>query len=100
MVANFDKGKIKLLDVEGNGQSVYFALEGDSILTGLNKTICSNMVIQMDSSTLKDITFLTDPDANFIPPHKINMPDRTLPGFIWRKNEEPFFEEFILKKKE
>ena len=100
MIAHFIKGNLEVLDVIGNGQSLYYALEGDSILVGLNKTICSNMIIRLDSSELQNITFLTDPNANFIPPHKINLPDRKLPGFIWRKREEPIFEEFLLKKKD
>ena len=98
MIAHFTNGDLNVLDVIGNGQSIYHALEGDSVLVGLNKTICSNMVIKLDSSVLQDITFLSDPDANFIPPQKIANPDKKLPGFIWRKEEEPAMEEFLLKR--
>ncbi len=98
MVAHFSMGDLDVLDVLGNGQSLYFALEGDTALQGLNTTFCSTMKILMDSSKVHDIKFLSDPDAHFIPPNKIEAPDRKLPGFIWRINEQPQFEEFLYRK--
>ncbi len=98
MVAHFNKGELKLLDVLGNGQSIYYAMENDSVLMGMNKTVCSNMKIHMDSSKVQNITFLKNPEAKFIPPKRILAPDRELPGFEWHGNLEPKFEEFIINK--
>ncbi len=95
MLAQFKQNKIQRVDVNGNGESIYFALEKDSLLIGLNKIICSNMVIRFKDNTLNTFSFLTKPDANFIPPHEIAEPDKELKGFRWRIKETPKKEEFI-----
>jgi len=89
MTAFFQKGDIRRVDVNGNGESIYFALEGDTLLTGMNKTVCSDMVLKFDTRKLKTISFITNPDASFVPPHELNEPDRRLKGFKWRIEEKP-----------
>lgn len=89
MVAHFVKSNIQKVDVFGNGESLYFALEGDTSLIGMNKVICSDMVIHFDSSKVNTISFLTSPEGLFIPPHEIQEPERRLKGFKWRITERP-----------
>lgn len=95
MIAHFTKGEIKKLDVEGNGQSIYFVLEDDTLFTGMNKTICTNMVFYFDSSEVKKINFLTDPEARFIPPNELSDPDKKLTGFDWLIEMRPELEELL-----
>ena len=91
---------IDYVDVTGNGESLYFALEqktleNDSLratatlLTGMNKIICSNMKINFMEGKLNNITFYVMPDAKFIPPLEIKEADRLLKGFRWRETERP-----------
>ncbi|WP_242927752.1 OstA-like protein [Pontibacter vulgaris] len=89
MVAFFQKGNIRRVNVNGNGESLYFALEGDSTLTGMNKAICSDMVLKFAENKLKSISFLVNPDASFIPPHELKEPDRKLEGFNWMADLRP-----------
>ena len=93
MVARFDSSKLRRIDVDGNGQSIYFALDGDTVLSGMNKVVCSNMVVKFADSLgknkLKTITFLKQPEAVFIPPHEIEEPERRMKGFRWRIAERP-----------
>ena len=89
MVAYFQKNTIQKVDVFGNGESLYFALEGDTAVMGMNKVICSDMVIHFDSSKVSTISFLTSPEGLFIPPHEIEEPARRLKGFKWRITERP-----------
>ena len=100
MVAIFRSKKIHHVDVNGNGQSIYYALEEkevkDSIatlkitfLTGMNKIDCSNMKINFIDGKINNITFLKNPDASFIPPTELQDKDRLLKGFIWREAEKP-----------
>jgi hypothetical protein len=90
MIAHFQDSKIRQVDVTGNGESLYFALEQDSILIGMNQVICSSMILRFTpESALKNITFIKNPEAKFIPPHEIT-PDLTkLSGFIWKEDERP-----------
>jgi lipopolysaccharide export system protein LptA len=94
MVAQFeknnDKSNIRRIDVNGNGQCIYFALDNDTLLLGINKVDCSNMIVMFaDSNKLSTITFIKQPEAVFIPPHKIAEPEKKLKGFSWRMNEKP-----------
>lgn len=42
-----------------------------------------------DKNQPKTFTFIKKPDAQFIPPHKLEEPDKTLKGFRWRIGEMP-----------
>ncbi|WP_299819333.1 OstA-like protein [uncultured Pontibacter sp.] len=89
MVAYFQNGDIRRVNVNGNGESLYYALEGDSVLTGMNKAICSNMVLKFGENKLQTISFLVQPDANFIPPHELQESERQLDGFSWMEKLRP-----------
>ncbi|MBC5775432.1 LPS export ABC transporter periplasmic protein LptC [Pontibacter sp. KCTC 32443] len=89
MIAYFTNGDLKRLNVNGNGESLYFALEGDTTVTGMNKAICSNMVLQFAENKLNKISFLVNPDANFIPPHELKPTDKQLEGFTWLEELRP-----------
>ncbi|GEO03538.1 hypothetical protein AAE02nite_12020 [Adhaeribacter aerolatus] len=98
MTAFFQEGDIRRVDVNGNGESIYFALEGDSVLTGMNKTVCSDMVLKFKDKKLQTISFLTNPDASFIPPHELEEPDKRLKGFKWRIDEKPTKAQVLAKR--
>ncbi len=89
MVAYFDEGVIHAMDINGNGESLYFALEGDSLLIGLNRILCSDMRIRFKKSELSNISFYNQPDAKLIPPHELTPAESQLEGFAWRATERP-----------
>lgn len=90
MVAYFDDStRIERMDVKGNGESIYFALEGDTSLIGMNKVLCSDMTVKFQQKKVKTIVFYKKPDALFTPPHEIQDPERRLKGFRWRSEEMP-----------
>jgi len=97
--------KNKVLDhviVEGNGESIYYALEEKefkkdstslikkiTLLTGMNRVICSNIRINFKAGKINNITFYVKPDANFYPPSEIDEENTRLKGFEWRGEERP-----------
>jgi lipopolysaccharide export system protein LptA len=89
MVSHFKNDLLETVDVNGNGQSLYFVLEGDSLLLGVNNIYCSDMLIQLENNELKNITFYQSPEAKFIPPHELQDSDQLLEGFDWRIKERP-----------
>ena len=99
MVAFFTNGDISKLDVKGNGQSIYYVLENDSALTGMNKTICTDMVFCFDSTELSRINFIQNPEARFIPPHELAEPDKFLKGYEWFDSRKPIKEKLLLPYK-
>jgi hypothetical protein len=98
MTASFEKGKIKRVLVEGNGESIYFALdEEDGNTSGMNKIICSNIIIRFAKGQVNNFTFLVKPEANFIPPHELKIEEKTLKGFSWQASKKPRREDVVRK---
>ncbi|MCP4458592.1 MAG: LPS export ABC transporter periplasmic protein LptC [Cytophagales bacterium] len=96
MTANFVDGDIDNVDVNGNGEVIYYALaEGDSILMGMNRILCSNLKLQFKNRSLKNIRAYVKPEARFIPPHELTDDVQTLIGFLWQGDERPTLEEVL-----
>ncbi len=90
MTAEFSGRKISRVIVEGNGESLYFALnEGDKAFMGMNKIICSNITIRFKDGKVNNLSFYVQPEASFIPPHELRKEDKTLKGFEWRGDSKP-----------
>lgn len=89
MVAYFDQGNINRIDVTGNGESIYFALEQDTILVGMNKIIGSDLKIEFTDNQVSDIHVYVKPQASFFPPHEITQDAKKLKNFRWRATERP-----------
>ncbi|HEY8400044.1 MAG TPA: OstA-like protein [Cytophagaceae bacterium] len=89
MTAFFVNNELERVHVDGNSESIYFALEDDKVVIGMNKAECSNMIIKFENRKVNAISFLTKPDASFIPPHEIQGPEKSLKGFKWRIKEKP-----------
>ncbi|PIB34237.1 hypothetical protein BFP72_01720 [Reichenbachiella sp. 5M10] len=101
MVGNFDdEGHIESMDVEGNGESHYFVLEGDSLFIGMNKIFCSRMKILFENNQMQNITFYNQPEAKFIPPLELLKSQHHLEGFTWRVDEKPTKQDVLTRNLE
>jgi len=115
MTAIFQDKAINHVDVEGNGESVYFALQEmeqedtpdsiaskkpQSIMMGMNKIVCSNMKINFKEGKVNNISFYIQPDASFIPPSELKEDDKKLRGFTWRVEEKPEKSDVVKSKTE
>ena len=100
MTTYFENKKIHHVIVEGNGETIYHILEEKKIkkdsllikitfLSGMNKTICSNMRINFKDGKVSGINFYVKPDATFFPPQEIKESERKLKGFTWRGPARP-----------
>ncbi|MEQ9168852.1 MAG: OstA-like protein [Fulvivirga sp.] len=97
MEARFKNGSINKVNVYGNGESLFFALnDEETALMGMNKIFCSDMVINFKANKADNVSFYVNPDASFIPPHELKEPDKKLSGFAWRIEEKPTLEEMKL----
>lgn len=90
MVAHFANSQLYLVDVNGNGESIYFALEEETNeVIGMNKIICSDMKIRLVENKVDNITSYTNPEGRFVPTHEIVESEKKLNGFTWRIEERP-----------
>ena len=96
MTAYFEENVIDKVDVNGNGESIFFALdETDTEVMGLNKIICSDLIIHFEQNTVDNISALVKPEARFVPPHEWKKSEMDLKGFDWRIKERPTREDVL-----
>jgi lipopolysaccharide export system protein LptA len=103
MKAYFGDSQISKIDVNGNGESIYYVLDeknpNNIYVMGMNRIMCSDMTIRFRDQELDNITFYIKPEARFIPPHELTPDVQKLNGFNWRESERPKLED-LLKTKE
>lgn len=100
----FNNNDIYKILIEGNGESLYYALEEekrDSLQTqsdtiarepefiGVNKAICSNIIIYLENQQVQRIMFLTKPDGAFHPVEKFPEDEKYFDGFSWQISRRP-----------
>lgn len=90
------ESKIERVNVVGNGESIYFALDEKNKVIGMNRVDCSKMNINFKNNAVKRIAFLGKPDATLTPPHELTAEKKELEGFRWREKEKPTREATIL----
>lgn len=89
MNGKFRNGKLHKVFVNGNGQTVYYPKEEGGDFIGMNRSICSNIIIQFKESEVNRIIFLKKPEGKLHPMDKIPSDRRRLPGFLLRFTERP-----------
>lgn len=89
MTGYFLDGDMTKLDVEGNGESLYFALENDTTIRGINKLLCGRIIMHFQDNQVSKISHTIKPEASFTPPHMIKEDETSLKGFAWRIEERP-----------
>ena len=88
--AYFTKGRINRVEVDGNGQSVYYAREDSTQYSGVNDVLCGRMVIHIDTTNrISTIVFKNKPKATFYPLDKFLGDKSRLPGFKWKDKMRP-----------
>lgn len=75
--------------VEGNGQSIYYAVDDKNKLIGLNHVESSRMNIEFANNKVGQIRFYGRPDAQLVPPQEFTDDAQKLDGFRWREAEKP-----------
>ncbi|MFM7851436.1 MAG: OstA-like protein [Flammeovirgaceae bacterium] len=110
MTSYFDGRNIHHVIVQGNGESLYYALEEKDVLKtdslivkllitmGMNKMICSNMRINFKQGKVNNVSFYVKPDAKLIPVHELKEEDERLKGFVWRIKDRPRKLDVVKKK--
>ncbi|MDN3669726.1 OstA-like protein [Echinicola jeungdonensis] len=92
MTGHFTEGDLTRLDVEGNGESLYFALENDTTMKGLNKLLCGKIFMHFEDGEVVKINHTVKPEASFTPTFMIQEEETRLKGFDWRVDERPTME--------
>jgi len=96
----FNDNKLVRVNVEGNGQTIYYVNEKDKKtnkeeIKAVNRAECSDLTIYLKENEIDRITFKTKPDATVFPIDQIELKEFKLKGFNWRKKEQPLKKEDI-----
>lgn len=89
MTGYFLNGQMESLVIEGNGESLYFALEADTLTQGVNKILSANIKLTFEEGAIRKANFGIRPDGKFTPIQKIDEKVSRLEGFNWRIEEKP-----------
>lgn len=87
--ADFADGELDRMHINGNAESVYYALDDSGAYIGVNKTLCSTMLLRMGNNQVSDIVFYSSPKATFHPIQDANHEELKLEGFIWQFEQRP-----------
>jgi lipopolysaccharide export system protein LptA len=105
MYGYFNEGHLQRMQVNGNGESIYFAKDDSNAFLGVNKAICSNMVVYFTEDRKVDrIYFITQPDATLFPLSQFPKEESRLKNFTWliakkpRSKEDLFRSEIVNKR--
>jgi hypothetical protein len=63
----------------------------------MNRSICTNIKIKLDSSEIQTINFITSPSSNMTPISSLSKADKKLEGFIWKLADRPKSRKDLLK---
>lgn len=89
ILINFTDGNPKKMDVNGNGESVFYVQDDEGGYIGPNKTACSDMYLYFNEGELEFIRFLVEPKGNLYPMKTANHTAMKLPGFKWEVQRRP-----------
>jgi lipopolysaccharide export system protein LptA len=85
----FKENQLQKIDVNGNGQVVYYAEDGPDIV-GVNKVDCTNMSIFFENGKqIKKMNFYVNPVGVLYPLDQAPENELRLKGFNWLDSERP-----------
>lgn len=87
LYGQFIENELKVIDLVGNNEVVYYMYNDDEELIGINKTKCSAIRIKMANNDVQDLTFKIDPDGDIFPEKDPDLGSTKLTGFVWRGEE-------------
>ncbi len=89
MVGYFENNALSIIDVTGNGQTVYYVQEDNGAKTGVNVSESSTLRIYLKENKVDKIYFRSKPVAILHPVNQIPEDKKKLKGFRWLKELRP-----------
>ena len=91
--------ELDYIDVDGNGQTLYYAREDNSII-GINRAESSNISIRFKDGKIFKINFLKQPEGELKPLFNLSEEDKFLSDFNWYGHKRPVSKEDIFRNTE
>ncbi|MBN2634690.1 MAG: LPS export ABC transporter periplasmic protein LptC [Prolixibacteraceae bacterium] len=97
MIGYITNKKLTKINVDGNGQTLYYAREKENII-GLNKSESSKISIEFRDGEIDRIIFLSKPVGELKPLLDLKEQDKELSGFDWKIKLRPLSKFDIFKQ--
>ncbi len=98
MVGYVVNNELDRIDVDGNGQTLYYAREKENDVIGLNRAESSKISIQFREGKVFKISFLKAPEGKLKPLQELTEEDKRLAGFDWKINLRPLTRTDIFRR--
>lgn len=89
MTGFLQENKLYKINVNGNGQTIYYAKNNKQKNFAVNRADCSDLVIYVDDNKVKSITLLNAPDGTLYPIRQLSVAELRLKGFSWYGQRRP-----------
>lgn len=96
ITAYFDSTELRRMNVEGNAEAVYYALDDKGGYVGVNKTVASEMLLNFGDNQINDIRFYEQPKSDLLPMRQTDHEALKMPGFRWETRLRPRSPEDVL----
>lgn len=87
--AEFDSSEVRHMYVEGNAESVYYALDEENAYIGVNYTQSSRMLVYFGNNQVTGIKYYKAPDSVMTPMEEADHQEMKLDGFRWVEDIRP-----------
>jgi lipopolysaccharide export system protein LptA len=84
----FKKNELYKINIKGNGESIYYMLDGEDI-AGVNQTKCANFEVYIDKGKISEIYEFQNPEGQIDPPEPLRPKELRLKGFNWVESLRP-----------
>lgn len=91
------ENKLDRIDVDGNGQALYYANDKGKII-GLNRSESAKINIWFREGKIFRINFLSQPEGKLTPLEQVTDEERRLSGFDWKEHLRPASKDDIYRK--
>lgn len=98
MIGYIINKKLNNIEVNGNGQTLYYAREKEEII-GLNRAESSKISIRFREGKINTISFLKAPEGELKPLFDLKEEDKKLAGFEWKDFLRPVSKDDIFERK-
>lgn len=89
LIAHIADNELRMVEVRGNAESIYFPLDDDSLMIGLNQTTSSYLTVYLQNQKIERIVLYPSPEGVLTPMAQTTEEMLRLPGFSWQEVIRP-----------
>ena len=89
LFGNFKDNELEKIRLDRNTEMIYYLYDEESKeLIGIDKAICSSILMTINNNKIDEIIFYTNPEGKVYPEIELEINEKILNGFNWRISEK------------